>query len=222
MTQTPAGWHRDNIHPDQERYWDGAMWTEQTRPAQPAPPAGAAHSYPPAAAPSRPWFKKKRWIISGAAVALIGVVAAAGGGNEAEPTNEPSVAAASSEAGDNRAEPKASTPAVVAEPEPELTVAQENAVRAAESYLDFTGFSRKGLIRQLSSDAGDGYKKADATAAVESLTVDWKEQAVRSAKAYLEFTSFSRQGLIEQLSSDAGDGYTVAEAKHAANKVGLK
>jgi hypothetical protein len=99
-----------------------------------------------------------------------------------------------------------------------LTGPQKNARRSAESYLRMSGFSRKGLIEQLSSDAGEGYELADATAAVDTLTVDWKEQAGRSAKNYVQMMPFSCNGLIEQLSSDAGDGYTVEEATFGAQQ----
>ncbi len=101
-----------------------------------------------------------------------------------------------------------------------LTRPQKNAVRSAKQYLSISGFSRSGLIRQLSSDAGDGYSVADATVAVNSLNVDWNEQAVRSAKQYLSISGFSCKGLIEQLSSSAGDGYTVSEATYGAQQAG--
>lgn len=99
-----------------------------------------------------------------------------------------------------------------------FTTGQKNAYRSAKNYLSMQGFSRKGLIQQLTSDAGDGYPEADATFAVDHLDVDWKEQAVRSAKTYLDMQGFSRQGLIEQLSSSAGDQYTVEEATYGADK----
>jgi hypothetical protein len=83
------------------------------------------------------------------------------------------------------------------------------------------GFSRQGLIDQLSSSAGDGYPVGDATVAVDSLHVDWNAQAVKSAKDYLQMTSFSCQGLVEQLSSSAGEKFTVPQAQYAAHKVGL-
>lgn len=102
----------------------------------------------------------------------------------------------------------------------DLTGPQRNAVRSAESYLSFAGFSRRGLIDQLSSPYGDGYDVADATVAVDSLFVDWNEQAVRSARQYLELTGFSCSGLIQQLSSDAGDKYTEAEATYGAQQAG--
>ncbi len=61
---------------------------------------------------------------------------------------------------------------------------------------------------------------SDATAAVDSMTVDWNEQAVRSANQYLSMMGFSCQGLIEQLSEDAGDKYTVGEATYGAQQAG--
>lgn len=102
-----------------------------------------------------------------------------------------------------------------------ITLAMENALSSARDYLDFSAFSRQGLIDQLSSEYGSGYKVEDATWAVDQLRVNWKEQAVQSAKDYLEFQAFSRQGLIDQLSSSYGSQYTLEEATYAVNKIGL-
>lgn len=85
-----------------------------------------------------------------------------------------------------------------------LTGPQKNAVRSAQQYISIQGFSRMGLIEQLSSDYGDGYSVSDATAAVDSMNIDWNKQAVNSAKQYLSIQGFSCGGLIEQLSSSAG------------------
>ena len=101
-----------------------------------------------------------------------------------------------------------------------LTRPQSNAVRSASQYLSMSGFSRKGLIDQLSSSYGDGYDKADATIAVDSLNVDWNEQAARSAAQYLEMSGFSCNGLIDQLSSSAGDKYTKDQATYGAQQAG--
>lgn len=108
-----------------------------------------------------------------------------------------------------------------AKPKTHYTVSQTQAIGAAKDYLSLTGFSRLGLIGQLSSKAGDGYSKADATFAVDHITVNWNEEAVKSAKEYLKISHFSRSGLIEQLSSAAGDQYTKAQATYAADHVGL-
>jgi Host cell surface-exposed lipoprotein len=101
------------------------------------------------------------------------------------------------------------------------TASQDNARRSAESYLEMSAFSRKGLIQQLSSSAGEGFSRADAIYAVNHIDVDWNEQAAKSAKGYLDMSTFSRQGLIEQLSSDAGEGFTYAQAVYGVNQTGL-
>lgn len=93
-----------------------------------------------------------------------------------------------------------------------LTAAMENAIDAAESYLDYSAFSRSGLIEQLEFE---GYKTQDATFAVDYVKVDWKQQAVKSARSYLDYSSFSLQGLIEQLEFE---GFTNDQATYGANK----
>lgn len=101
-----------------------------------------------------------------------------------------------------------------------LTGPQKNAVKSAKQYLSISGFSRNGLIEQLSSESGDGYRVADATVAVDSLNVDWDKQAARSAKQYLGISGFSCKGLIQQLSSSAGDKYTESQASYGAKQAG--
>ncbi|PWV60420.1 host cell surface-exposed lipoprotein [Pantoea ananatis] len=102
----------------------------------------------------------------------------------------------------------------------DLTGPQNNAARTAKQYLSMSGFSRDGLIQQLSSDAGDGFEISDATVAVDSLNVDWNHQAVKSAKQYLSMMGFSCKGLINQLSSSSGDQFTVEQATHGAKQSG--
>ena len=102
-----------------------------------------------------------------------------------------------------------------------LTAAQRNAVRSANSYLQLSGFSRQGLIDQLSSEFGDSYSVGDATVAVNSLSTDWNAQAARSAVSYLALSGFSCQGLIDQLSSEFGDKYTVEQATYGATQAGI-
>ncbi len=119
--------------------------------------------------------------------------------------------------------PPATNPPVTAPPatESNLTSVQQNAVRSAESYLDFMSFSRQGLIGQLSSEYGDQFAVEDATVAVDSLNIDWNAQAVKSAQSYLDLMGFSCQGLIDQLSSEYGDQYTIEQATYGASQVGL-
>lgn len=99
--------------------------------------------------------------------------------------------------------------------QPSMTMAQQNAVRAAENYLDFSGFSRTGLIEQLEFE---DYSTEDATMAVDSLDIDYNAEAAESAQNYLEFSAFSRQGLIEQLMFE---GYTAEQATYGVDQTGL-
>jgi hypothetical protein len=95
------------------------------------------------------------------------------------------------------------------------TVSQRNALRKADSYLDYTAFSRPGLIHQLEFEK---YSTEDATWAVDRVTVDWNEQAAKKAKSYLEYTSFSRSGLVDQL---LFEGFTPEQAEYGASTTGL-
>jgi hypothetical protein len=118
------------------------------------------------------------------------------------------------------------TPTVTVPPKPKvtkpaMTKSQEQAVGAARSYLEFTAFSRKGLIKQLSSEYGEGFSVKDATFAVDYLKVNWNEQAAKAAKKYLEVTHFSRNGLIRQLESEHGEGFTHKQAVYGVTKAGL-
>jgi hypothetical protein len=85
-----------------------------------------------------------------------------------------------------------------------------NARRAAQQYLDYSGFSRSGLIEQLEYE---GYSTEAATTVVDSLNVDWMAEAVESAQAYVEYSPFSHSGLVEQLQYE---GFSPEEAEHGA------
>lgn len=100
---------------------------------------------------------------------------------------------------------------------------QKNAYSSAKQYLQYTAFSRQGLIDQLSSEYGDGYPEDVAEFAVEQLEergeVDWYEQAEKSARQYLEYSSFSKKELIDQLSSEYGENFTQDQAEKAVEAV---
>ena len=67
----------------------------------------------------------------------------------------------------------------------QYTMGQNNAIRQAKDYLNFTAFSRQGLIEQLEFE---GYSTEDATFAVDHIEVDWMEQAAKAAQNYLDFS----------------------------------
>lgn len=87
-----------------------------------------------------------------------------------------------------------------------------NALDAAESYLDYDAFSKKGLIKQLKFE---GYSSKEAKYAVNHVDVSWKEQAVKMAESYMDYSSFSKSGLIKQLRYE---GFTKKQAEYGVKK----
>lgn len=106
-------------------------------------------------------------------------------------------------------------------PQPETTLAQQptagqqNALRKAYDYLNFTAFSYSGLIKQLEYE---GFKNDECVYAVDNCGADWKEQAAKKAKQYLDFMGFSRDKLVAQLEHD---GFTYEQAVYGAEQNGL-
>jgi len=174
--------------------------------------------------------KKIAWIVSGAVLVLSLIINITSRGATSTVSNPQPAIEKSKEATSPAVKQKpAEQPSTAKKPavkedkpaevptkvEPSMTVSQEQAVSKAEDYLDYTSFSRSGLIKQLEFD---DFTTADATFAVDHITVDWNEQAAKKAKDYLDYTSFSRGGLIKQLEFD---GFTAAQAAHGVDSVGL-
>ena len=197
------------------------------------------------------WYQRRRWWAVAAAVVVIAAAGAAGGGGTSKnlsATNASQVGSVSTTTTNSPATsdtiapttttdpptttaaptttttsvPPTTAPPTTAPAAPSLTLSQQNAIESAQEYLNMgNGFSRAGLIQQLSSAAGDGYPLADATYAVDSLNVDWNAQAVLSAKDYLSMEAFSCSGLVDQLSSAAGEQFTLAQAQYGAKAAGV-
>jgi ribosomal protein L3 len=161
------------------------------------------------------------------AVAGLAAIAATGCGTQVVQQEKPSSAPTTTQTTTQETKAPEQTPApaepsqptTTQESKPEMTMGQENALQSAQDYLDSQAFSKQGLIEQLSSSAGEGFSKADATFAANHVDADWREEAVKSAQEYLDSQSFSRTGLIEQLSSSAGEGFTPAQARYAVSQV---
>jgi hypothetical protein len=111
-------------------------------------------------------------------------------------------------------EPEPAVEPAPANPPTTLTLSQQNAVRQGESYLDYSGFSRSGLIDQLEYE---GYSIADAEFAVDTIAPDWNAEAAESAQSYIDYSSFSRQGLLDQL---LYEGFTPEQANFGVGAVG--
>lgn len=160
-------------------------------------------------------------------ISVIAGLASSGSKAHAAPAVRPSVSAPAVPA-PATSQPATATPAPVkttpaAPATPAITTSQQQALTSANGYLsDGQGFSRQGLINQLSSPSGEGFPVADATWAVDHSGADWKAQAVISAKGYMaDGQGFSRSGLIDQLTSSSGEGFTYAQASYAVSQIGL-
>ena len=179
----------------------------------------------PLAAPAAPMKKKHRVrnvTLAVAAVATIYGIAQASSGGDDDASSTTGTYADTRVADDKADAPKTDAPADQAVEEapaeddgPDMTAGQENAVGSAQDYLDYSAFSRKGLIDQLKYE---GYSVADANFAVDHIKVDWNEQAVASAKDYLDYDSFSHKGLVDQLEYE---GFTPEQAEYGVSHAGL-
>lgn len=103
---------------------------------------------------------------------------------------------------------------IVVEEKPKLTLAQQNAIGKAQSYLSFSGFSRSGLIHQLEFE---GFSTEDATFGADSAGADWNAECAQKAQSYMDMSSFSRQSLYDQL---AFEGFQPAEIEFGLAAVG--
>lgn len=89
-----------------------------------------------------------------------------------------------------------------------------NCIKKAKQYINYSAFSRIGLIKQLEYE---GYSNESAVYSVDSLSIDWNEQCAKKAKQYLEYSSFSRSGLYDQLEYE---GFSDEQIQYGLSQVG--
>jgi Host cell surface-exposed lipoprotein len=156
--------------------------------------------------------------VSGVSALLLAAgIASASSGSASHPVAQPKPSASAPAYHDPAAVPTTTAPLT-----PTGTTSQQQALAAAESYLTLnTGFSRQGLIDQLTSPSGDHFSVADATWAVDQTGANWNAQALMSANGYLGLnTGFSYNGLIQQLTAPLAGEFTYSQAKYAADHCG--
>ncbi len=81
MTQIPAGWYADPDpaaarpgHPPQQRYWDGAMWTEHVAPGRPPGPVGGFKTTPDGERLANWWPRVGAVVIDGLIVSPVALL----------------------------------------------------------------------------------------------------------------------------------------------------
>ena len=96
----------------------------------------------------------------------------------------------------------------------------EMAAKRAQSILEHSPMSEKGLIRQLESETlGFTHEQAVDAVVIIGENVNWFEMAAQKAKSYLEVTTYKRSELIELLESDA-EGFTHEQAVYGTDNSG--
>ncbi|GAB6897717.1 Ltp family lipoprotein [Kineosporia succinea] len=202
------------------------MSSNQGRPQGPQDGSsqGPQHYYPQPPQKKKSWPRRHPILLTflvlcvlglGSCTALVAVVAS---DPQVQNAIEEVQASAEAQAEDNTNDNAKETEAEEVEDEgPKLTLAEENAVGKAQSYLDSgMGFSKKGLVEQLKYE---GFDAADAKTAVDTLGSArlWNEQAAAKAQSYMDSQSFSASGLAEQLKYE---GFTAKQVAYGVKSVG--
>ena len=222
--QAPAGWYPQ---PDgTQRYWDGQHWTDHFAPAQPqtqveatqvfaSPSQAYSPDFPPQPltpeelgeeAGSRPWFKKKRFVIPGAVVVLFLALGVASISQEGDGSQGDSGTTSSQT---HSPKPQASTKAKTdtsADPTPELSPEEPTTSPSPSPTKSSPEPSPK---EPTSTPEPEASQEDDGLSTSQT-------QAIRSAESYLKTMPFSREGLIEQLEFE---GFSASDATQAVDAV---
>lgn len=169
---------------------------------------------------TRPWFKKKRFLLPLIIVGIMIISSIANAGKD-----EPSTAVAPS-ADASAAAPAAPAPAEAAAPAapaeaaaPAVPTEYKSALKKAESYSETMHMSKAGIYKQLTSEYGEKFSPKAAQYAVDNLKADYKANALAKAKSYQETMSMSPEGIRQQLTSEHGEKFTPAEADYAVRNL---
>lgn len=182
------------------------------------------------------WNKTVKWVVTGVFAFFILVNAIGGSNSSSTTSNTQNSAPTATQVTEEPTQPTATTeqqtqptkapvkatntPAAAAQPKQNApagneTTSQKNAVRKAQSYLSYSGFSRDGLVAQLEFEK---FSHEDAVYGADNSGGNWNEEAAQKAKSYMDMQGYSRDGLIQQLLFEK---FTQAQAEYGANAVGL-
>lgn len=100
------------------------------------------------------------------------------------------------------------------DPRPEPDPARDEAVKAAQAYLETETYSPSALYLQL---YGDGYQEADIDYALDHCGANWYENAAYCAMDWVASYYYSRGMLVEDLMNS---GFTADEAAYGADYCG--
>lgn len=150
---------------------------------------------------AKPLYKKP-WFIVLMVILVLGVIGSSVGGDE-------NASSSSSNEKNNATEKTQEVK------KKEVPQEYKNALNKAQLYSDTMYMSKKGIYKQLTSDAGEGFPEKAAQYAIKHVKANWKENALLKAKTYYEDMSMSKDAVYEQLVSEYGEQFTAEQAKYA-------
>jgi hypothetical protein len=165
-------------------------------------------------------FLRREWMLAlGLTLILAGLAAAVLTGCSTQPSHPSAAASTPAAVATATAAPPAPPSSPAPPPAPVFTAAQQQVLDSAQGYLtDGQGFSKAGLMKQLTSSFGEGFSRKLAKFALANLAVNWNHQAVLSARGYVQSgQGFSYTGLVQQLESPYGEQFTPGQAQHGAS-----
>lgn len=145
---------------------------------------------------------KKTWFIVLMVILVLGVIGSSVGGDE-------NASSSSSNEKNNATEKTQEVK------KKEVPQEYKNALNKAQLYSDTMYMSKKGIYKQLTSDAGEGFPEKTAQYAIKHVKANWKENALMKAKTYYEDMSMSKDAIYDQLVSEYGEQFTAEQAKYA-------
>lgn len=150
---------------------------------------------------AKPLYKKP-WFIVLMVILVLGVIGSSVGGDE-------NASSSSSNEKNNATEKTQEVK------KKEVPQEYKNALNKAQLYSDTMYMSKKGIYKQLTSDAGEGFPEKAAQYAIKHVKANWKENALMKAKTYYEDMSMSKDAIYDQLVSEYGEQFTAEQAKYA-------
>ena len=136
-----------------------------------------------------------------AASALVTTLVACGTAESSPATTAAPTSLKSTSSGPDRAKDESKEAAIPEE--------GKAALQSAQQYIDFSGFSEKGLRSQLKFEK---FPSKAIDYAMKNVDADYNAEAVETAESYLDMGGMSKAGLRSQL---AFEGYSKAQINHA-------
>ncbi|KRF29497.1 DUF2510 domain-containing protein [Phycicoccus sp. Soil802] len=206
---TPAGWYPQSD--GQQRYWDGQQWTEHFAPGTVAVPTDSATPQLASQSSTKPFYKKKRFVIPGAVIALTLVAGALAPDDATTPVSASTTPGAPSSSSKSAPSPSTSTSA---DPAAAAADAKAKADAAAKAKADAAAKAKADAAAKIKA-AADAKAKAlaDARAKAAALLAPYNE----TYGTFARITKKGRGDAIIKLPKGAAAGIVTMTHRGSSN-----